>query len=153
MLPDCKLSFPPGSRVATYFLGFKVYPQRESSHQNNQTPWYPTSGFSLQGGQNQFQVNLQALVLNVCFHGHQGLGGVQSSACCSRAFGLVCPGTSHQVIAFPTLIFGPSPQQAVSLVWTEMECGWAELVPALRPGVGRTSKEQTQVNESQGRLY
>lgn len=78
-----KFSFPPGSRVATYFLGFKVYPQRESSHQNNRTPWYPTevssSGFSLQGGQNQFQVNLQALVLNVCFpvcfHGHQGLGG------------------------------------------------------------------------------
>lgn len=34
-LTVCKLSFPPGSRVATYFLGFKVYPQRESSHQNN----------------------------------------------------------------------------------------------------------------------
>lgn len=64
------------------------------------------------------------------------------------------------LLDWPALVLTPghsiphtSPQQAVSLVWMEMECGWAELVPALRSGVGRPSKEQPQVNESQGRLY
>lgn len=42
VLPVCKPSFPTGSRVATHFLGLKLDPQRESSHQNNRTPWYPT---------------------------------------------------------------------------------------------------------------